>query len=199
MGTVSLVLSLVGMWLLGLIFGILGINAANKGRANNRAMSIWGVSIGVSWVIGIVVLAAIFGFGSGSLFGDRVPYTQLAVGDCIQKPPGWDDAGSDLGAVNVTRVSCGKHHWGQVYYADVLGGATYPGDDAVRTRVEDMCFSDAAAANIVPEHLDQVLVSYIMPTASSWTHDNRHVICFASDEQHTLTTSWVVGPQVAEA
>lgn len=199
MGTASLVLSLVGMWLLGLIFGILGINAAKNGRANNRAMSIWGVSISVVSVIVMVSVAAIFGLGNGSLFGDRVPYSELAVGDCIQKPPGWDDGGSANRVVDVTRVSCAKHHWGQVYYLDVLSGASYPGDDAVKTEVKDLCYSDAAAANIMPEHVDQVMVSYIMPTADSWLADNRHVICFASDEQRTLTESWVVEPRVTKA
>ena len=143
----------------------------------------------------VVILSA----GNGSLFRDRVPYSELAVGDCVQKPPGGDDGGSDLKAVDVTRVSCAKHHWGQVYYLDVLGGADYPGDDAVLAKVEDLCFSDAAAANIVPEHVDQVMVSYIMPTADSWLADNRDVICFASDEQRTLTESWVVEPRVTKA
>ena len=39
-------------------------------------------------VIAIVSMVAIFSFGSGSLFGDQVPYSELAVGDCIQKPAG---------------------------------------------------------------------------------------------------------------
>jgi len=195
MGTASLVLSLVGVWLLGLIFGILGINAAKSGRANNRAMSIWGVSISVVSVIVIVSMVVILSAGNRSLFGDRVSYSELAVGDCVQEPAGWVDGGSDLRAPDVTRVSCAKVHWGQVYYLDVLGGTDYPGDDAVQASVDDLCYSDAAAANVDPEHLDQVAVFYIMPTADSWLYGNRYVICLASDARHTLTESWVVVPK----
>jgi hypothetical protein len=199
MGVASLVLSVVGMWPLGLIFGILGINAAHKGRANNRALSIWGVAVSVTWAIGTVVAVVVVGFAVGSIAGNHVPYSGLAVGDCIQEPAGWVDGGSDLRAPDVTRLSCTKQHWGQVYYVDVLGGTDYPGDDAVQASVDDTCFSDAAAANVDPEHLDQVDVFYIMPTADSWVHGNRYVICLASDAQHTLTESWVVVPEPTEA
>ena len=199
MGVASLVLSVVGMWLLGLIFGILGINAANKGRANNRAMSIWGVSVSVAWVMGTVVAVVVVGFAVGAIGENHVPYSGLAVGDCIQEPAGWVDGGSDLRTPDVTRVSCAKQHWGQVYYLDVLGGTDYPGDDAVQASAEDMCFSDAAAANVDPAHLDQVAVFYIMPTAESWVHGNRYVICLASDAQHTLTESWVAVPTPTQA
>jgi hypothetical protein len=199
MGVASLVLSIVGMWLLGLIFGILGINAANKGRANNRTMSIWGVAVSVTWAIGMVVAVVVVGFTVGSIAANHVPFSGLAVGDCIQEPAGWVDGGSNLRTPDATRVSCDKQHWGQVYYLDVIGGTSYPGDAAVRASVEDMCYSDAAAANIDPAHLDQVAVFYILPTAESWVHGNRYVVCLASDAEHTLKESWVVAPKSTKA
>ncbi len=199
LGTASLVLSIVGVWVLGLIFGILGISAAKSGRANNRAMSIWGTSISVAWVLACVTAVVALSSAHVSIFGDRSPYSQLAVGDCIQKPLGWEDAGSDLRASQATKVSCDTRHWGQVYFRDTVSGSSYPGDAAVKARAEQLCSSATAAANIAPEHVDQVVISYIMPSAKSWVADNRSVICFASNKQHTLTSSWVVGPRVVRA
>lgn len=196
MGITSLILGLVLPGLLGLAFGIGGIMAAKEGRANNRTLAIWGVVANI--VMSIIVIGSFVALGvfGGALSGDRVPYPDLAVGDCIQKPAGWDDLASDLEAVDSKRVSCEKQHWGQVYHVGLLtGGNEYPGDADVLARTEDMCVSDSAAANLTPEHLDDVYISYIMPSESSWADGGRNVICFVSNQDYDLAESWVVVPQ----
>lgn len=193
MGITSLVLGCIGGGIPGIVFGALGISAAKQGRATNKTMATWGL------VLNIVMPILIVGFwlGTGALAGafdsDRVDYDDLAVGDCIQEPPGWNDEGSDLDSLQVVRVECSDDHWGQLYYTAPLAGTDYPSDEEATSMVEDLCFSDAAAENIADAHLDDAFAYYIMPTELSWKSGDRDAFCFVSDENHTATGSWVVG------
>ena len=54
-GVVALVTSLVGMSLLGVVFGALGLGAVKNGRASNRTMSLAGLIIGI---VGLLAAAA---------------------------------------------------------------------------------------------------------------------------------------------
>ena len=194
MGIASLVLGLLGGGLLGLGFGIGGIMAANEGRATNRKMSIWGVVLNTTLPIILFIAAVSAGVLSDAFSTDRVDYNQLAVGDCVQEPSGWNDAGSDLDAVGIERVSCDEIHWGEVYFEAILPGTVYPGDDEIVVLSEDVCFSDAAALNVSPEHVDEAFVYYIMPTDEAWLDGDREVTCFLSNEDHSLAESWTVEP-----
>lgn len=66
MGIVSLVTSILGMSLIGIIFGHLALSANKKGEADNRGLSLAGVILGyiglvAGIIITIIVIAAIGG------------------------------------------------------------------------------------------------------------------------------------------
>lgn len=65
MGIVSLVTSLLGMSIIGIVFGHLGLNAVKKGQANNKGLSIAGLIIGylglVASIIAVFVVISVLG------------------------------------------------------------------------------------------------------------------------------------------
>lgn len=193
MGITSLILGCLGGGILGIVFGALGMSAAKQGRATNKTMATWGFALNIA--VPFLLLGAFLATGAlaGAFDSNRVEYEDLAIGDCIQEPPGWSDDGSDLDDLQVAKVECSAEHWGQLYYSAPLTGADYPGDDEEATQAEDLCFSDAAAANIAPERLNDAFAYYIMPTEEAWGYGDRDAFCFVSDENHTALGSWVVG------
>jgi hypothetical protein len=124
---------------------------------------------------------------------DKVSSSELVVGDCISKPKGWNDDGAQLPSDLVTKVTCEGEHWAQVYFLGPLPGDAFPGDPAVSQAADDMCFSQAAGANLDPAHLEEVYVDILMPSKDMWEGGEHSAICCASNQDRTVTESWVVG------
>ncbi len=59
MGIVALVTSILGMSLVGVIFGHLGLSAAKKGEANNRGLSIAGLIIGYLGLLAAIIVTVV--------------------------------------------------------------------------------------------------------------------------------------------
>lgn len=71
MNITSLITSILGMGLIGVIFGHLGVNAANKGQADLKGLGIAGLVLGyISIVAGIILTIVIV----------------AAIGDCASDP-----------------------------------------------------------------------------------------------------------------
>ncbi|NTV40466.1 MAG: hypothetical protein HGA51_11015, partial [Demequinaceae bacterium] len=194
MGITSLVLGLLGGGLLGAIFGGLGISAAKEGRATNKTMATWGLVLNIAIPVLLVGGFVVMGIVSGGLSDDQVRYDKVAVGECVQTPPGWNDEGKDFEVQYFTRVACDEEHWGQVYHRGPLGGGAYPSDDELMALSEEACYSEEGMAKIVPEHFDEAYVAYFFPTRDAWNSYDRSVVCFTFDGEHALSESWVVEP-----
>jgi len=193
MGTTSLVLGLMGGGILGAVFGALGISAANEGRASNKKTAVWGLVLNLTMPVLVVGGFLVMGLAAGGLSDDRVDYADLAVGECVQEPLGWNDAGRELPSRNVTRIPCSEPHWGQVYHRARLAFGAYPGDDGVEAAAAEECYSDAAMGNILDAHFDDAYVTYLTPTEETWRAADRSVVCLTFDRDHTADDSWVVG------
>lgn len=60
MNITSLVTSLLGLGLVGVIFGHLGVSAANKGQADLKGLGIAGLIIGYLEIVAAIVLTIVF-------------------------------------------------------------------------------------------------------------------------------------------
>ena len=59
MGVVALATGIIGVSVAAIVFGILGLSAAKKGKATNRGMSIAGIILACVWIVfGIVASVA---------------------------------------------------------------------------------------------------------------------------------------------
>ena len=107
-----------------IVFGILGLSAAKKGKATNRGMSIAGIVLGVVWIVlGIVASVAFI------LFIAHTTSSAMAnakVGDCYvsttENISSIDGAGFVFG-------SCDKAN-AEVYYVGTYDGTALPSDDS---------------------------------------------------------------------
>ncbi len=199
MGITSLVLGLMGGGLLGAIFGGLGISAAKVGRATNKTMATWGLVLNISVPVILVGGFLSVGLATGGFVDDRVPYTKIAVGECVQRPPGLSGEGKETSVRYFTRVPCDEKHWGQLYHRGVLRSGDYPSKEEMVRLSDDACYSEEAMATINPEHFDETYVTYFYPKQEAWDSFDRSVLCFAFDRDHTLAESWVVVPKPAKA
>jgi len=199
MGITSLVLGLMGGGLLGAIFGGLGISAAKVGRATNKTMATWGLVLNIAMPVLLLGAFLAVGVATGGFVDQRVPFTQIAVGECVQRPAGLSGDGKEASVRYFTRVPCDQKHWGQLYHRGVLPNGEYPSKDEMVALSRDACYSKEAMATIAPEHFDETYVTYFYPKQEAWDNFDRSALCFVFDRDHTLTESWVVVPKQTAA
>jgi hypothetical protein len=186
---VSLVLSLCGGGLLGLIFGIVALVQTKRTGQRGRGMAIAGVVISSLYLVAIVVIVVIGVATSASRNASgqiddpgSISLTSLKAGDCIEQLP------SGV-TTSVDAVPCSKPHHAEVFAVFNLTASTYPGEEAVDTSSNTGCdsrlktYSASAAAD------DAITVYYFAPTRQSWATGDRSVICIASDDTHLRTGS----------
>lgn len=191
LGVASLVLGLLGGGILGAIFGGFGVSAANQGRATNKTMAVWGLVLNIGMPVLLLGIFLVVGLTTDEFDKDRVPYDQVAVGECVQEPSGWDGETTDEAFSTFTRVPCAEEHWAQVYHRERLPGDSYPGDDELIALSDQVCFSEDAMAAIAPEHFDEAYVYYFVPSREGWSSAHRAVVCVTFGSGGPLTESWV--------
>jgi len=192
LGVASLIAGLLGALPLSIGLGIGGLRAAKDRRANNRPVAIVGLVASVAAPIVYTVLALNYFGLSDKLAEKSVSYKDLAKGDCVLEPGGWNDTGGVLETNHLKVVPCVNDHWGQVYYIKAVQDATYPGDAAMDAKSVEFCESDEAIKNVKKEHWPDMTYGSLLPTADSW-FDFRSVLCILMPESGTLTQSWLVG------
>jgi hypothetical protein len=185
---VSLVLSLCGGGLLGLIFGIVALVQTKRTGQRGRGMAIAGVVISSLYFVAIAVIVVIGVTTSASRNASgqiddpgSISLTSLKVGDCIEQVPSGVTTGVDA-------VPCSKPHHAEVFAVFNLFGNTYPGDEAVATLSNNGCASRLKGYSASAAADDAIDIYYFAPTRSSWSND-KSVICLASDDTHLRTGS----------
>lgn len=101
----------------------------------------------------------------------------LRVGDCLL------DAGSmDTEVSEAPTVPCAEAHDFEAYAAQDIEGDAFPGDEAVATQAEQVCY-DAFTPFVGMSYEESVLnFNYFVPTASSWEAGDREILCLIYDE-----------------
>jgi len=169
MGIVALVFGIIGGSIIAIVFGILGLSAAKKGKATNRGMSIWGIVLGVIWLVLSIIATIAF-----VAFVVNAANQTAAAGDCYVSTATSDEDFLDASPVV---ISCSIPTNSEVYYVTTFDGASVPGDETFLEDVYFACISDTALANVDQEVASEYYVEYYVPNASSWDTDPHTVIC----------------------
>ena len=186
---VSLVLSLCGGGLLGLVFGIVALVQTKRTGQRGRGMAIAGVTISSLYLVAIIVAVAIGVITSASRNASgqiddpgSVSVNGLKPGDCLERVP--------AGVVTaVDAVPCSNPHHAEVYATFKLTGSTYPGDQVVDTQSDSGCKSYLSVYSASASDDEALTIYYFAPNSSSWRTGDRQVICVASDDTHLRSGS----------
>lgn len=203
----SFVLGLVGVSLLGLIFGIVALVRLNRIRERGRGLAIAGIVLSCCWtavfaVAGAAVLSLLHqansprvaasggpgasGAPGGS--GSGQPGTglfSLRVGDCFDIPPGQQDISG-----TITLITCTNSHNAQVFaiFTPTGLGSGYPGDKKFTSVATQGC--DARTTDLDQAKLTSDMLQFSgYPTLVQWDLGNRKVTCVIQSPKQALTAS----------
>ncbi|PKQ27294.1 MAG: hypothetical protein CVT64_02370 [Actinobacteria bacterium HGW-Actinobacteria-4] len=173
MGVVSLVFGVLGGGVIGLVLGIMGLNAAKRGEATNRGVALAGVIIN-SVILGLLALVFVV-VGAMAVVGPQRTDT-LSVGYCFDEPDVYMEDGIEV-VGEYTLTPCDQPHYGEVYYVGTMTDAIYPGTDAVDTRVDQICYTQAEYW-LDLDNPNAQYYSYYYPTARGFADGARQYECF---------------------
>jgi hypothetical protein len=132
------------------------------------------------WVGIVLLLIVVVGVGGFFLFRDRLSgsASDLSVGECIDEPAGTSDI------TDVQHQPCNEPHDGEVFAIlnhTAAPGAAYPPTSEFQDLVSDECLP--ALEEYTARTYDEVYaagldVSFLYPSSSSWSDNDREVSCF---------------------
>jgi hypothetical protein len=173
----SLVLSIFGGGLLGVVFGIVALVQIRKNGQRGKGLAIAGLALSGLWLT-ILLAALAAGFVAGvrdagrdatSAAGETGTGQDFQPGECV------NDVG---GAMPV--VSCEEPHEGEVYAVITLPAGPWPGQEPVRTQARSRCSELLDRYTSDPDAPAGLTFSYLFPTAERWDTD-RTANCIATD------------------
>lgn len=181
MAIAAFVLGVLGVFPLGMIFGVIALAGIGRARKRGKGLAIAGVVLSSVWTVavgGLVLLMIVFvstpvvsgssGPSSSSAVappGASLPVDELPLGTCFDVPNG---TGGSTYLVNV--VPCSGQHDRQLFARDVMSGP-YPGLDVDKLRSTLDCDRLAYADLVDPMGLEgqsAAIWSYY-PEESQWT------------------------------
>lgn len=179
----SLVLGLMGGFLLAVPFGIVALNQIKSRQQQGRGLAIGGLVASGVWAL-VFVVAFVVGAAGGpernSLgevtdAGDESVF-DVRTGDCID---GLNDDTGKLFTVQVT--PCGQAHDAEVITEFELPAGAWPGEQSVISQAEQMCVSKLELALGNSPVWDSLGVYYLYPVDSvSWSR-SREVDCLVNN------------------
>lgn len=152
-------------FVLGLVFGFLGLREAKK-TGKGKGMAIAGLVLSALWAL---VTAAVLVF---VLTDDSVSATDVKVGDCLKEIP------TEARVVSVDAVMCDQPHLGEVFAVLVMPDGPFPGDEAVQQFAQGCRPALLSYAPAAP-YVDSP-VKLLHPTRDSWEKQDRSVVCIAT-------------------
>ena len=111
----------------------------------------------------------------------------LEVGTCFDDPESFEEVS------DVPRVDCPEAHDNEVIALRQLDGSSFPGDDVVAGRADELCV--AAFDDYLGIAYEDSLYEFgwLVPTVASWGSGDREVICFIYDPTFAKITGSVQG------
>jgi hypothetical protein len=217
MGLTAFIASLLGGGLIAIVLGHLGLRAAARGKATNRATALAGTILGYVGVValgGALVatgaLAGVFPLGSSvpqssvtvtPLAPSGIPAVDstltvadrwfgLAIGDCVLE----FDTGADPADPTIEKpevVPCSGAHFGEVYAIAAIGGDTVPDDATFRLHSREVCAGPLFASYVgVEEYEDSgLLFDVLYPAERSWENGTHQMVCLLVEKGGSTTGS----------
>ncbi|MGF1432362.1 DUF4190 domain-containing protein [Kitasatospora sp. LaBMicrA B282] len=162
------------LWPAAIAFGIAALVRLRKRPQRGRGLAITGMVLGVLGLFATVLAA--FGLVIGATVLRDETYS-LKSGQCFVEDT---TAG---GAVRRRSVDCGLPHYGEVMATFPVGGATFPGAQAVSSEADDLCHHEELLYVTDPWARTASLgVRYVYPdTQTRWDASGHTVLCFLHD------------------
>lgn len=187
---ISLVTGLIGLIPFGVIFGILAIRQINRTGERGRPQAVGGLLASGIWLYVIYMVISVQ-TGIDSIEGIEEQYKSpvsdsqamdgLYPGICIYEMYGNH-------AADLDKVPCTSEHSAEVFSVFTLPiGDDFPGEPAVRSKVEDSCEGDFERYR-TGENAD-LDVEFLYPTTRSDWYFDRSVVCVAVDPDGPRTGS----------
>jgi hypothetical protein len=112
--------------------------------------------------------------------------TDLQVGHCIEE----DLDFLVLGIGDLTLVDCATPHRAEVYHRFDAFDGPWPGDAAVDQMGVDACYGTAFSDYVGSSYAASSLyASYVIPTEQTWGQGDRTIMCFAHEEDPSVTST----------
>jgi hypothetical protein len=163
------VLSILGVGLLGLIFGIIALGKTKAGGQRGRGIAIAGIVISVLgsliWVA-IIVAAIMSPTHSTSALSAK-------VGDC------WADVPSGIHVSRVNTTSCDRPHSAEVVGVLTMPDGSFPADSVFRD-YKQKCSDALASYSSTAMDDSNVSLSVMPPSEESWKTGDRDMVCIAT-------------------
>jgi hypothetical protein len=188
----SFILGLLGVFVLGAIFGVVALRRIKRLGQRGRGLAIAGVALSAVWLVVIVVAIGVSNLGNATrspatgaiTHGGSLSVFSLAVGDCFNNPPG------ATSLTSVTAIPCSQAHNAQIYAKFNLSGSmvSYPGDTALTRDATNGC---NARISILDKSkiTNSMTIRFLFPQAESWIAGQRTVTCMVANPAENLTSS----------
>jgi hypothetical protein len=219
----ALVTGIVGTGPIALVLGIVGLNRVKKSGRSGKGMAIAGIVLGAVGTLALIGGVTMFTLlwsndearevfrdslneaqqntddGAGSALDDilgeldgaegglAVP-PSWATGTCLQIPTDLSTAEAPLD------VDCAEEHNGEVYAAQSVDAADYPGEDAVVAQAEEFCGAEFPASLADGSALTMPTYVYYYPTSESWLLGDTEISCLAVEDDLSSWTGPVLAP-----
>lgn len=108
----------------------------------------------------------------------------IRIGDCL------DTAKLSGSVESVPSVPCDEAHDSEAYFTENIDADAFPGATEVDQQAQEVCSGPAFEDYIGTEYDASALgITYLTPTAGSWTSGDREIVCIAIDSAGGLTES----------
>jgi Domain of unknown function (DUF4190)/Septum formation len=188
----SFILGLLGVILLGLIFGIVALRRIRRLGQRGRGLAIAGLVLSGLWIVAIVAIVVAAGANVATRSSSSGQITHqgqlgafsLVTGDCFDNPVGARSLS------RVTAIPCTQPHNAQVFAKFKLSGSSlsYPGTAQVERLATSGCNSrissiDKSKAN------NAMTIRFLVPLEGSWIVGQRSVSCLIVNPATDLKSS----------
>jgi hypothetical protein len=196
LATAALVCGIAGLLLFFIVVPsivalVLGLIAWQRARAapgpgDGRGRALAGWILGLIGVLGFVAIL-VSAIATGDFDDDSLGVDELRAGQCINVP-------SDEQISTVAERDCDEPHDAEVYLVRRLEGSSYPGDEAVQRRADEVCSGPAFEDYFAVSYAHSALaVQYLWPGEDNWRDGDHDVVCAAVRGDGRPLTSSMAG------
>ncbi|TBN56242.1 septum formation protein [Glaciihabitans arcticus] len=102
---------------------------------------------------------------------------EITAGDCIN-----DAESTAAGDVSdVTKVKCTEPHDYEAFHSLTLPDGDYPGQEAVETQAEDVCYTEFETFVGISYDESVLGFTYFTPTTDGWESGDHEIVCLLAD------------------
>lgn len=204
MAIAAFVLGLLGVWILGIVLGIVALRRIRRTIQQGRGLAIAGITLSCVWLI-LMVLVIVIGFpaSSGGTAGSSAPLGSassggsshavdpftLTTGDCFDNPT--PTAGQTQTVTSVVQTSCTAPHNAQIFATFTVSGSpqSYPGDAKMHSLASSGCTSRVQPSLNGSKLTDSMSIRFLYPLHPAWLSGHRTISCIVYNPAPTLTSS----------